>query len=70
MGVRIGISISSTYRVADQRQGARHMIDRAKAANVAGLDSLFIGDHHAVPIPYYQNSPMMGRLLGEWDHRP
>ena len=36
----------------------------------AGLDSLFIGDHHNVPVPYYQNVPMLGRLLAEWDERP
>lgn len=46
------------------------MIDRAIAANLSGLDSLFVGDHHVVPIPYYQNTPMMGRLLAEWDERP
>ena len=36
----------------------------------AGLDSLFVGDHHNVPVPYYQNVPMLGRLLAEWDDRP
>jgi alkanesulfonate monooxygenase SsuD/methylene tetrahydromethanopterin reductase-like flavin-dependent oxidoreductase (luciferase family) len=46
------------------------MVERARAARDAGLDSLFIGDHHAVPVPYYQNSPMLGRLLAEWDDRP
>ena len=46
------------------------MIERARAAADAGLDSLFIGDHHNVPVPYYQNVPMLGRLLAEWDDRP
>jgi alkanesulfonate monooxygenase SsuD/methylene tetrahydromethanopterin reductase-like flavin-dependent oxidoreductase (luciferase family) len=47
------------------------VIERAIAARDAGLDSLFIGDHHATgPFPYYQNIPMMGRLLAEWDERP
>jgi alkanesulfonate monooxygenase SsuD/methylene tetrahydromethanopterin reductase-like flavin-dependent oxidoreductase (luciferase family) len=47
------------------------VIERAIAARDAGLDSLFIGDHHATgPFPYYQNVPMMGRLLAEWDERP
>lgn len=31
-----------------------------------GLDSLFVGDHHAVPIPYYQNSAIFARMLAEW----
>jgi alkanesulfonate monooxygenase SsuD/methylene tetrahydromethanopterin reductase-like flavin-dependent oxidoreductase (luciferase family) len=45
------------------------MISRAKAAATAGLDSIFVGDHHNVPMPYYQNIPIMGRLLAEWDSR-
>jgi alkanesulfonate monooxygenase SsuD/methylene tetrahydromethanopterin reductase-like flavin-dependent oxidoreductase (luciferase family) len=46
------------------------MIERARTAAAAGLDSLFVGDHHNVPVPYYQNVPMLGRLLAEWDTRP
>jgi alkanesulfonate monooxygenase SsuD/methylene tetrahydromethanopterin reductase-like flavin-dependent oxidoreductase (luciferase family) len=46
------------------------MIERAAAARRADLDSLFVGDHHATPTPYYQNVPMMGRLLAEWGDRP
>jgi alkanesulfonate monooxygenase SsuD/methylene tetrahydromethanopterin reductase-like flavin-dependent oxidoreductase (luciferase family) len=42
------------------------MIERAAAARRAGLDSLFIGDQHVSPTPYYQNTPMLGRLLAEW----
>jgi alkanesulfonate monooxygenase SsuD/methylene tetrahydromethanopterin reductase-like flavin-dependent oxidoreductase (luciferase family) len=54
----------------DARVGARWTIERARAAAAAGLDSLFVGDHHNVPVPYYQNVPMLGRLLAEWDTRP
>jgi alkanesulfonate monooxygenase SsuD/methylene tetrahydromethanopterin reductase-like flavin-dependent oxidoreductase (luciferase family) len=46
------------------------MIERARAAREAELDSLFVGDHHATPIPYYQNTPMLGRLLAEWGDAP
>jgi len=46
------------------------MIERARAAREAGLDSLFIGDHHATPYAYYQNTPMLGRLLAEWGDKP
>ncbi len=67
--MKIGISISSTYQTNDFRAGAAHMVDRARAASEAGLDSMFVGDHHAVPVPYYQNTPIMGRLLAEWDSR-
>jgi alkanesulfonate monooxygenase SsuD/methylene tetrahydromethanopterin reductase-like flavin-dependent oxidoreductase (luciferase family) len=46
------------------------MIERARASHDAGLDSLFVGDHHSAPVPYYQNTPMLGRLLAEWHGRP
>jgi alkanesulfonate monooxygenase SsuD/methylene tetrahydromethanopterin reductase-like flavin-dependent oxidoreductase (luciferase family) len=31
---------------------------------------LFFGDHHAVPVPYFQNTPILARCLAEWDERP
>jgi len=68
--MRVGISLTSFHNVADVREGARWMIERAAAAREAGLDALFVGDHHAMPAPYYQNTPIMGRLLAEWDERP
>lgn len=68
--MRLGVSLKSVYAVDDPRAGARHMVERAAAAERAGLDSLFVGDHHAVPIPYYQNSVILGRLLAEWGDRP
>lgn len=68
--MRIGISLASAHQVTDVRAGARQMIERAAAARESGLDSLFVGDHHGVPTPYYQNVPMLGRLLAEWGDRP
>jgi alkanesulfonate monooxygenase SsuD/methylene tetrahydromethanopterin reductase-like flavin-dependent oxidoreductase (luciferase family) len=68
--MRIGMSICSSYRVPDPRDGVRRMVERAQAANAADLDSLFVGDHHATPTHYYQNSPIMGRLLAEWHNKP
>lgn len=69
--MKIGTSLRSTYPVADPREGARWMVERAAAAAAAGLDSLFVGDHHATgPLPYYQNSPILGRLLAEWGASP
>jgi alkanesulfonate monooxygenase SsuD/methylene tetrahydromethanopterin reductase-like flavin-dependent oxidoreductase (luciferase family) len=68
--MKIGISLRSSYPVADPREGARWMVERAAAAAAAGLDSLFVGDHHATgPVPYYQNSAILGRLLAEWGDR-
>ena len=39
-------------------------------AQQSGLDSLFVGDHHVTAQPYYQNSPMLGRMLAEWGAMP
>jgi alkanesulfonate monooxygenase SsuD/methylene tetrahydromethanopterin reductase-like flavin-dependent oxidoreductase (luciferase family) len=68
--MRLGVSLRSGYLVDDARTGARWMVEQARASRDAGLDSLFVGDHHAVPVPYYQNTPMLGRLLAEWGDRP
>jgi alkanesulfonate monooxygenase SsuD/methylene tetrahydromethanopterin reductase-like flavin-dependent oxidoreductase (luciferase family) len=68
--MRIGVSLRSGYDLDDPRLGARWMIERTVAAREAGLDSLFVGDHHVTPIAYYQNSPVLGRLLAEWGDRP
>jgi alkanesulfonate monooxygenase SsuD/methylene tetrahydromethanopterin reductase-like flavin-dependent oxidoreductase (luciferase family) len=68
--MNIGVSLKSVYSPADVREGAQWMVERARAAADAGLDSLFVGDHHNVPVPYYQNVPILGRLLAEWDDRP
>jgi alkanesulfonate monooxygenase SsuD/methylene tetrahydromethanopterin reductase-like flavin-dependent oxidoreductase (luciferase family) len=68
--MKIGVSLRSAYPPMDVRVGARWMVERARAAAAAGLDSLFVGDHHNVPVPYYQNVAILGRLLAEWDARP
>src|SRR6267142_842979 len=70
MILRVGISLTSAYATGDARRGARMMIERAAAARRAGLDSLFLGDHHSTGSPYYQNVPMLGRLLAEWGDAP
>src|SRR5262245_18423323 len=67
--MRIGISVGSNYDVKDVRSGARFMAERARAAHAAGLYSLFVGDHHVTPRPYYQNSAILGRMLAEWGER-
>src|SRR5260370_365948 len=69
--MRVGISLTSNYPdVKDPRQGARWMIERAAASRRAGLDSLFVGDPHVSPTPYYQNTPILGRLLAGWGEAP
>src|SRR5690348_9237471 len=69
--MRVGISLTSNHPDAtDPRQGARWMIERTVAARHAALDSLFVGDQHVSPTSYYQNTPILGRLLGEWGEAP
>src|SRR5215470_4432124 len=68
--MRIGVSLRTSYTV-EARTGARWVVERGAAADAAGLDWLFVGDHHATgPGVYYQNVPMLGRLLAAWDERP
>ena len=68
--MRIGISVCSNYRMPDPREGARFMVERARAARMADLDTLFVGDHHATPTHYFQNTPILGRMLAEWHNKP
>ncbi len=68
--MHIGVSERSGYGVADARLGARWMVERVRAARDAGLESLFLGEHHSTGGTYYQNVPMLGRLLAEWGDRP
>jgi alkanesulfonate monooxygenase SsuD/methylene tetrahydromethanopterin reductase-like flavin-dependent oxidoreductase (luciferase family) len=67
--MRVGVSLRSSYSTPDARAGARWMVEQAAVCWKAGLDSLFVGDHHALGA-YYQNTPMLGRLLAEWGARP
>ncbi len=68
--MNIGLSIASRHNVSDLRVGATNIIERAKAAADARLDSLFVGDHHVTPAPYYQNTPILARCLAEWRDAP
>ena len=68
--MRIGVSLSSTSFVKDPFEGTQAMIDRARIANQVELDLLSLGDHHLTPINYFQNVPMLGRLLAEWKAGP
>ena len=68
--MKIGISVCSLHFVDDPRTGARHMIERTASAREAGLDSLFVGDHHVTASPYYQNNVILPRMLAEWGGKP
>jgi alkanesulfonate monooxygenase SsuD/methylene tetrahydromethanopterin reductase-like flavin-dependent oxidoreductase (luciferase family) len=68
--LHVGVSERSGYGAVDPRTGARWMLERVVAARDAGLASLFLGEHHATGGTYYQNVPMLGRLLAEWGDRP
>ncbi|MEM8707361.1 MAG: LLM class flavin-dependent oxidoreductase [Actinomycetota bacterium] len=64
--MKLGVSLASVHVVDDHAEGARMLIERARACAIAELDLLSMGDQHNVPVPYYQNMPMMGRLMAEW----
>ena len=68
--MKVGISVNSSYPGIEARLGAQYMIERTVAAEQSALDSLFLGDHHSTPSNYYQNTPMLGRMLAEWGDRP
>jgi alkanesulfonate monooxygenase SsuD/methylene tetrahydromethanopterin reductase-like flavin-dependent oxidoreductase (luciferase family) len=68
--MHIGVSERSGYGTTDARTGARWMVERVRAARDAGLESLFLGEHHATGGTYYQNAPMLGRLIAEWGQGP
>ncbi len=67
--MRVGLSVTSRLDVADVRDGAADLVERARAAREADLDLLCIGDHHVSPVPYFQNVPTIARLLAEWGER-
>ncbi|MEL7207407.1 MAG: LLM class flavin-dependent oxidoreductase [Actinomycetota bacterium] len=64
--MRLGVSLNSAYPGDEPRVAAAKMLARARAASDAGFHSLFVGDHHGVPVPYLQNSPVLGRILADW----
>ncbi len=65
--MRLGISMKSAHGFADPREGSRVMVRRAIAAREAGTRLALSGrSPHRVSYGYYQNVPMLGRLLAEW----
>lgn len=66
--MRLGISVTSSYRDISGPEAVRAVIDRTRAAAAVGLDHLSLGDHHSVGTSshYVQNVPMIGRLMAEW----
>lgn len=69
--MRLGISFGTSFDGQDHRAGPRSVLEQARAASRAGLDTISVGDHHATgPSSYLQNVPILGRILGEWDERP
>ena len=55
--MRIGVSIASAQFVDDHAEGARNILERARAARDAGLDSLSLGDQATVHDLYYRHAP-------------
>lgn len=67
--MRVGYSITSFYaRGTDPRAAAANVVERARIASEAGLDSIEAGDHHNVSGGgYLQNEPMAARLTQHFD---
>lgn len=64
--MQIGVSMTTSFPATlDAREVGRQLIERAAAIRAAGLDSLFVGDHHNTPGHYFQNVPTIARLLAE-----
>lgn len=64
--MKIGVSLTSSFpKRIDARTAGRLIVERAAAIRAAGLDSIVVGDHHATPTTYFQNVPMLARILGE-----
>lgn len=63
--MKIGLSLTSLRADGNPRP----LIERARHAHRSGMDSLTVGDKHASPEPYIQNTPWLGRLLAEWPSR-
>lgn len=69
--MRISVSLRSRHPAGDARRTAGRIVECARAAREAELAALFVGDHHAVAgAHYFQNSPLLGRLLAEWGNAP
>jgi alkanesulfonate monooxygenase SsuD/methylene tetrahydromethanopterin reductase-like flavin-dependent oxidoreductase (luciferase family) len=69
--MKLGISIGTTFPSKDYGEGPDLVLEQARAAARAGLDTISLGDHHSTgPTSYVQNVPMLGRILAEWDSRP
>ena len=64
--MKVGVSLTTAFPASlDARAVGRMLVERARAIRAAGLDSLFVGDHHATPGHYFQNVPTIARLIAE-----
>ena len=72
--MRVGISIGTSFSAhgpGGHRDGPLAVLEQARAADRAGLDTLTLGDHHSTgPAGYVQNVPMLGRILAAWTTHP
>ncbi len=64
--MQIGVSLTTGFsRSLDARTAAHRLIERVQAIRAAGLDSLFVGDHHNIADHYFQNVPTIARLMAD-----
>ncbi len=43
------------------------VLERAETASAAGIESLYVGDHHSVADGYVQNNVILARILAGWE---
>lgn len=70
--MRISVSLRTSYPADSGSEAAGWILEQTGAARDAGLDALYLGDHHSTgpSAAYFQNVALLGRLLAEWDDRP
>lgn len=69
--MKVGVSLTTSFpSTLDARTVGRQLVERARAIRAAGLDSLFVGDHHNTAGHYFQNVPTIARLLAESGEMP
>jgi alkanesulfonate monooxygenase SsuD/methylene tetrahydromethanopterin reductase-like flavin-dependent oxidoreductase (luciferase family) len=64
--LKVGVSLTTSFsRSIAAADVGRMLIERAAAIRDAGLDSVFVGDHHNTPGHYFQGVPTIARLTAE-----
>ena len=65
--MRVGVSLRTAFLVDDVRLGAGWIVERAAGGpRTPASTACSSATTTSYPVPYYQNTPLLGRLLAEW----